>query len=291
MSEFDDVPMLAASMGIDPMGARRLAIELEPGRSLSVVKWGAPEPRARVVFLPGVGLDARSFDATALALGWSAVAVDLPGHGHSGWLHDGDYAAERVAPDVLRAIEHVAREPIVLVGHSLGAMVATRVAALAPERIAALLLVDMTPDFPDRAVAQIVRALGDEPRFADADAYVSHAREHRRLEPEPMLRREAAHSFEQPRGESTMRRRHHFPHRATGITPTLGRFADRWPDLEAVRAPVTLVRADRGYVSPGLAARFQRRLPHAMVVTLPGTHALQLSAPVELAGVIAHSGR
>lgn len=290
MNEFDDLRALAATLGKErvPAVARALA-PVHDGRSISFVQWGAPQ-QPEVVFLPGVGLDARSFDAVALVLDAPAIAIDLAGHGHSSWRQDADYSAERAAPDVVAVLEQATNAPVTLVGHSLGAMVAARVAALAPDRVRALILLDMTPDFPQRALGRIVDALGEEPVFPDALQYVEHARGRRRGEPEDMLLREARHAF-RTAADGTLVRRHHFAHVSPDIAPSLGRFADRWPDLEAVRAPVTLVRADRGYVSPGLAAEFRRRLPHADVVTIAGTHALQLSAPRPLASVIAHSCR
>jgi pimeloyl-ACP methyl ester carboxylesterase len=56
--------------------------------------------------------------------GWSLVAMDLRGRGHSGSL-PGPYGLPRHAEDVLRVAEHVGAGPdAVLTGHSMGAYVA-----------------------------------------------------------------------------------------------------------------------------------------------------------------------
>lgn len=60
-----------------------------------------------------------------------------------------------------------------------------------------------------------------------------------------------------------------------------------WDDLAAVAAPVTLVRAERGFVSAADAEQFQQRLPDARVVVLDATHNVQETAPRDLAALVA----
>jgi pimeloyl-ACP methyl ester carboxylesterase len=59
-----------------------------------------------------------------------------------------------------------------------------------------------------------------------------------------------------------------------------------WDDLAAVRAPLTLVRAERGFVSAEDAAELQRRIPAARVVVLDATHNVQETAPAALAELV-----
>jgi pimeloyl-ACP methyl ester carboxylesterase len=59
-----------------------------------------------------------------------------------------------------------------------------------------------------------------------------------------------------------------------------------WDDLAAVRAPITLVRAGRGFVSEKDADDFRSRIPSARVVTIDATHNVQETAPVALAALI-----
>ena len=58
-----------------------------------------------------------------LAERWRVHALDLRGHGRSGWT-PGRYALADHAADVAAFVEHGAREPAVLFGHSHGGMVA-----------------------------------------------------------------------------------------------------------------------------------------------------------------------
>src|SRR5919106_4111136 len=78
-----------------PPTVRRESVEVSPGRRLSALVWGDAEPE--LVFLHGGAQNAHTWDTVAMALGRPLVAVDLPGHGHSGWRTDGAYGPEENA--------------------------------------------------------------------------------------------------------------------------------------------------------------------------------------------------
>lgn len=63
---------------------------------------------------------------------WDGVAPDLPGHGAAPW--DDTYSFTRHAEAVLPLLDG-SGEPVTVVGHSMGGVVALAVAALAPERV------------------------------------------------------------------------------------------------------------------------------------------------------------
>lgn len=74
---------------------------------------------------------------------WDIYAPDLRGHGESPRFSDGelDAAADVLLADVLDVLEEVG-EPAVLVGHSLGALLALRAALARPQSVLALVLED-----------------------------------------------------------------------------------------------------------------------------------------------------
>jgi pimeloyl-ACP methyl ester carboxylesterase len=76
-----------------------------------------------------------------------AIALDLRGHGDSAAAKDGDYSVERCADDVLAVVDALDLGPIVLVGHSYGAIVVIDAAARRPEVVRRLVLVDPPGDF------------------------------------------------------------------------------------------------------------------------------------------------
>ncbi|MEO7269888.1 MAG: alpha/beta hydrolase [Knoellia sp.] len=99
------------------------------GVSLGVRVWACRRPVHRaVVLLPGTGLTATDWDVVAgdLSQDRTVHAVDLRGHGESG--RPGTYSIELMTADVESLLPQLG-EDFDLVGHSLGGLVACRVAA------------------------------------------------------------------------------------------------------------------------------------------------------------------
>lgn len=98
------------------------------GISLTVHSRSTGQARFKpVLLLAGTGATARDWDAIAGDLARDRVvhAVDLRGHGLSSW--PGDYSIEAMGRDVLELLP-ILGETIDLAGHSLGGLVAARVA-------------------------------------------------------------------------------------------------------------------------------------------------------------------
>jgi pimeloyl-ACP methyl ester carboxylesterase len=69
----------------------------------------------------------------------TVVSVDLRGHGDSDGPDDpGAYSLDRCAADVVAVVDALGHERFRLLGHSMGGMIARRVAGLAPERVEAV---------------------------------------------------------------------------------------------------------------------------------------------------------
>ena len=120
------------------------------GVVLSVLEWRCSSPQAPpVVLLPGTGSTARSWEAVATSVGASrtVLAVDLRGHGESDW--PGSYSIALMAQDVGALLDALAA-PVDLVGHSLGGLVALRVAAAQPRLVRRLVLEDVGMPHPRR---------------------------------------------------------------------------------------------------------------------------------------------
>ena len=76
----------------------------------------------------------------ALAKDWTIIALDQRGHGTSP--RAGSYLVTDYVADALRFVQEETADPIVLFGHSLGAMVAAAVAAELPARVRGIILED-----------------------------------------------------------------------------------------------------------------------------------------------------
>lgn len=110
---------------------------------ISALRWGGAPPR--IVFIHGGGQNAHTWDTVIVGLGEPALAVDLPGHGHSAWREDGDYSPRLNADTLLPLLRQHAPSADLVVGMSLGGLTAIRLGAVAPELVKELVLIDVTP--------------------------------------------------------------------------------------------------------------------------------------------------
>jgi pimeloyl-ACP methyl ester carboxylesterase len=94
-----------------------------------------------------------------------AVAIDLRGHGRSMAPPDDDYSIAALASDVEEVRDFLHLERVVLIGHSMGAAVATAYAGVHPGRLAGLLLLDAAHDLrgmPDAEKRGLIEAVRGE---------------------------------------------------------------------------------------------------------------------------------
>ncbi|GAA4367754.1 alpha/beta fold hydrolase [Nocardioides caricicola] len=112
------------------------------------VRTAGPADGPPLVLLHALGKDAADWDpiVPALAEHWRVLAVDLRGHGASD--HPGEYSLELMRDDVLALLDALDLDRIDLIGHSLGGFVAHLVAQHAPDRVARLVLEDVTAPLP-----------------------------------------------------------------------------------------------------------------------------------------------
>lgn len=82
----------------------------------------------------------------ALAGRCSVYAVDMRGHGDSDW--PGSYSLELMCDDVIALLGHLGLRNVILVGHSMGGLVAYLVALARPDMVARLIVEDAPPPFP-----------------------------------------------------------------------------------------------------------------------------------------------
>jgi pimeloyl-ACP methyl ester carboxylesterase len=74
---------------------------------------------------------------------FNLIAIDLPGHGHSDHRSaDAHYHFLDWVDDVVQLLPLIADQPVTLIGHSMGGMIATAVAASFPEWVREVILLD-----------------------------------------------------------------------------------------------------------------------------------------------------
>lgn len=123
------------------MNTLNLAI---PGLTIACKIWGNPN-NPPILALHGWLDNANSFDYLAQYLQdrYYFIAVDLPGHGHSSHLHPGcNYHFSDGIFTVIEIINALKIDKIHLLGHSMGACLASLVAGVTPERFLSVALIE-----------------------------------------------------------------------------------------------------------------------------------------------------
>ena len=274
------------------------AIELElvtPALRLAALRW-RPGAARRVLALHGWLDNAASFTGLAPHLAdCDLVALDLPGHGRSDHRPAGvPYHFVDFVPDVLAAADALGWFRFVLLGHSLGTGIGCFVAAVAPQRVAALALVEgigplsgQPEEEPDR-LADSIRQMaghGRRPprRYADLAAAVAARARVGDLSPqaaERLVRRSLRAAGDALVWRSDPRLRYRSPSYLTEeqVRAFLARIA----------CPTLLLTGADAHVAarPGFAERC-RCVAGLVHRVLPGGHHLHLDHPGRVAAPLA----
>jgi pimeloyl-ACP methyl ester carboxylesterase len=265
--------------GADPPPVARRFARLTHGRVLSSISWGIGEPET--VLLHGGFESARSWDLLALTLERPALALDLPGCGRSDWIQDGNYWSAAPA-DVAEGLERFVRAPTTLVGLSFGGIVAIRVAALRPDLIRRLVLIDVLPGCAEMHAPRVESWLRDDPGVASLEVLVERRSQLWASRSRGFLCRHVEREHRGPRD----RMRPVADCRLVRWTP-LPDFKDLWPALARIEVPVVFVRAERSHVVQDSELRqLAARRPDATILSIPAHHHVPIDQPRALAAVL-----
>ena len=291
IAEFDlDVPELPT--------VERRSVDLDDGRSLSLLVWG--DQPAEIVFVHGGAQNAHTWDTVALALGRPAIAVDLPGHGHSSWRDDGAYSPSNLADDVARAVEAHAPGAQVVVGMSLGGLTSMMLATRHPQIVRQLAMVDITPGVNGEKAKAIIDFVNGPQSFTSFDDLLTRTIEFNPTRSESSLRRGILHNAHQLADGSWQwnydRTNRHGDQSAQGngsmpeadVVPAAGDRNPLWDNFAAIACPLTLIRGSLSPVVDDDDVAEARRLQPAIVVHLVdgAGHSVQGDRPAELAALL-----
>lgn len=122
-----------------------MRIETNRGVGLEVVESGTGPALVLIHGLGGAKEDFEGCMASLARRGWRVVAFDMRGHGPGDRPSGASaYSLDTFADDTLAVADSCHLDRFHLLGHSVGGMVARRVALAHPERVASLTLVDTT---------------------------------------------------------------------------------------------------------------------------------------------------
>jgi pimeloyl-ACP methyl ester carboxylesterase len=270
MTEFDTRPVSAVDRRVS-VGPVTLTIS-EAGRG--------GRPLLLVHGFTGARSDFEDFLVPLAERGWHVVAPDLRGHGESDQpTEESAYSFERFADDLLALVDVLGWSRLVLLGHSMGGMVAQVLARRAPERLDALILMDTGPGpvAIDPGLVELgVAAARSE--GMDFIAGVMATMEDDPLTSEPYRRKVAEDPSYAARGDRNLRASSPAMYAAMLVAITSS--PDRLAELAAVAVPTLVLVGEQDEPFRAASSAMAETIGGAELAVLPGGgHSPQFEAP------------
>ena len=221
-----------------------------------------------VLLLHGFGSSLQTWDvwAEGLATDHRVVRLDIAGFGLTGPAEPGDYSDEADVQRLLAVVDQLGLPTMTVVGHSMGGRLAWHFAAAHPQRVDKLVLI--APDgFPDP------QAKSD--MTYDVAAWMGVVRY---TLPRWLIKKGVASAYADPsRLDDDTARRYQDMLLAPGVRQAVlarmeqTRNRDPLPWLQRLRMPTLLLwGAQDGMIPAENAMGYQRAIPHAQRVVMPG---------------------
>ncbi len=276
------------------MAHRELTYRSSDGLSLFYRDYGdAQSHLTPVICLPGLTRNSRDFDDIAehLSSEHRVICPDFRGRGYS----DRDpnpqnYHPTRYASDTIELLDELGMANIIVIGTSLGGLVAMVMAREHAERIAAVVLNDIGPELDPRGIMRIAQYVGAAAPVKDWDEAVANCRTNYALafpdlDDEEWIAhtragwREAENGIPQPDYDPEIRN----ALQSAGAIPQ-----DPWQLFDAlIPLPTALLRGEMSdLLSPQITEKMQARKPDLDVTVVPNRgHAPLLNEPAAVAAI------
>lgn len=270
------------------------------GFNYCIRHWGSPGA-PKLFFLHGRMDSSATFQfvVDALKKSWHIIAPDWRGYGASEWLSRPYWFHEYYA-DLDYLLQHYSKEqPAQVVGHSMGANIASMYAGVRPERIAQLVMLDFLGLKSEKnadahaAMGSWLAALQEQPQMRTYPDHASLARRlmatNPRLDEKKAAFLSRAVSRTRPDGQIEMACDpwHKIP------SPVPYRVEDSKAIWRKIEAPVLMLVADQGYVNQRFGNNpdeYRSRIesfPNVQVVTISDSgHNIQHDQPEQIASAL-----
>ena len=237
------------------------------GIRLHYLDWGN-ETKPPLILLHGIGRVAHTFDHLAphFSRDYHVMAVDMRGHGDSGWSSEGAYLVEDYVKDIEGMARQLGLRNIVIWGNSTGGRVAQVFGGMHPELVAAVISEDVGPERPREIADSGTNRMRqeDERGWASEDELLSQLKtSNARTNPEVLEAYVKYGSKKRPDGRVIWKRD---PKIANGFVPT-----ELWRFVREIKSPIIYVLGGRSTIVPAATqTELKQTLPQVQIVTLPG---------------------
>lgn len=226
------------------------------------------EGKQPLILLHGIGRVAHTFDhlAAHFTPNYHVMAVDMRGHGDSGWDPKGAYLVEDYTKDIEGMATQLRLRNIVIWGNSTGGRVAQVFAGMHPDLVTGVIAEDVGPERPREVADSVTNRMKqeDERGWASEDELFAELKRSNARTPDEILRAYVKYgSKRRPDGRVIWKRD---PNIANGFVPT-----DLWRFIRQIKAPIIYILGGRStIVSAATQQQLRETLPHVQIESLPG---------------------
>jgi pimeloyl-ACP methyl ester carboxylesterase len=258
------------------------------GLSLHYLDWGG-EAQVPAIALHGFALNCHSWDEVAPALlrRVRLLAFDQRGHGLSDRAARlADYSRDAMVSDIEGIVRSLELDRPVILGHSMGGMNAMSFAGRHPDRVRALVLVDVGPEIRVDGANEVLQFVRGPYELESLDAGVAHTHRYYPYRSKEGIRRRLEVSLvETERGTLRKQYDERFRDNFGGVEPSQD---DIWEAARAIRCPTLLVHGGASPVlSLEMAHRFADEVEKVRFTSIPGAgHSVAGDKPAEFSRVV-----
>ena len=234
------------------------------GLRIHSVDWGGNEKP--LVMVHGLDRVARTFDHLALRLSpaYRVIAIDMRGHGDSGWDPQGRYLVEDHVGDLEGVVQQLELRDLVLWGNSTGGRVVQVFAGKHPELVSHVISEDVGPERPRQIADNYAKRVQQEQAgWASEDELLAQlTKTNPRMSLtvlEPYVRYGTKKRAD---GRIEWKRD---PQLVNGFVAT-----DLWRSVRTITSPILYVLGGRSnIVPPETQEELRKTLPNAQLITIP----------------------
>lgn len=235
------------------------------GLRIHYLGWGS-SGKQPLILLHGIARVAHTFDHLAPHFGrnYHVIAVDMRGHGDSGWDPQGAYLVEDYVRDIEGLVAQLQLRDVVLWGNSTGGRVAQVFAGSHPELVSAVIVEDVGPERPPAISNRRADRMNQEAQgWACVDELFAQVKTDYPRTAEPVLRGLVRHGSKQNAEGRIVWKRD--PAILNGFVPT-----ELWAIVRKIKAPIIYILGGASTIVPSeTQEELRRALPWVEIVTMP----------------------
>jgi pimeloyl-ACP methyl ester carboxylesterase len=201
--------------------------------------------------LHGISRIAHQFDHIAPLFNhdYHVMAIDMRGHGDSGWSPQGAYLVEDYEKDLEAFIDKLHLENLVLLGNSTGGRVVQVYAGLHPDRVSRLISEDVGPERTNDIASAFTRQVQQEADgWANEEELLAQLKRSNPRTPEEILRTYAHYGSKRREDGRIVWKRD--PNLAKGFVPT-----ELWRFVRQIKCPTIYILGGASRIVPASDAR------------------------------------